>query len=385
MRPAAFLAGVAAVWSFAACASAAQPAAFDCRADDGHCPEVVVAGDPPAQVAGYGPAPFRGLGDPSLRADPKSGAIWLSYSYVSTEVGPGSAPGKPILDIGVSIRLARSDDGGKSFRLVRKLWTAEPERYEGRDGLSGHEVSTISPTSGGWAALALRYFNPWGNDNDFRPDSFHFEMIEAAQPERLAAVSARFGGPLTAPSWQPFVDLSRLAGVGGACPIWTEPALFEDRGVLYLLAQCKTPQDERQGFLGVFARRAGAWRWLGRIAGLTEAQAFGANELTQADLARSREGGLLLIATPNVAHGRDEHHLGCAVLGVASLDPPALARDAAGEPLVRARIVSSDSAQNGPGACAYDPGSATGVLIVRRVFSPAKGVVFSLHATGLRP
>ncbi len=41
------------------------------------------------------------------------------------------------------------------------------------------------------------------------------------------------------------------------------------------------------------------------------------------------------------------------------------------------------NAPNGPGACAYDPGSETGVLIVRRVLSPSKGMIFSIHETGI--
>jgi hypothetical protein len=190
---------------------------------------------------------------------------------------------------------------------------------------------------------------------------------------------------LTARGWRPFVDLSDVAGVGIACPVWTEPSLFEDTHVLYLLAQCKTPGNPADGFLGLFARQATGWRWVGQLTARSEAAALGGNELTQADLVRGRDGSLLLIVTPNIVKGRDEHHLGCAVLPIASLDPPRLIRDAAGAPIVRARIISSDSVQNGPGACAYDPASATGLLIVRRTFSPAMGVIFSIHATGVHP
>lgn len=367
-------------------ANAAGPRIFDCRADDGHCPEVSVAGDPPAQIAGYGPAPFRGFGDPSLRHDPQTGALWLAYSWVSILVAPTSRPGTPILDIGVGIHLARSDDGGRTYRHVTNLWTSDRETYEDQEGYSGHEVVTISPVGAGWAALALRYFNPQGNGNDFKPDSFHFELVEGANPEQLPTARAvRLGGPLTSGAWRPFVDLSEVAGVGIACPVWTEPTLFEDADTLYLLAQCKTPRNPADGFLGLFARRAAGWRWVGRLAAHSEAASLGGNELTQADLARTRDGGLVLIVTPNIVHGRDEHHLGCAVLPIASLDPPQLMRDAAGAPIVRARIISSDSVQNGPGACAYDSGSMTGILIVRRTFSPAKGVIFSIHATGMHP
>lgn len=363
-----------------------EPLTFDCRTDSGHCAEIIISGDPPAQIAGYGLAPFHGYGDPSLRYDSRTGVLWLSYSWVSTLVARTSKSGKLDLDIGVSIHLARSDDGGRTFRYVRSLWSGEPESYEGAAGYSGHEVSTISPAGAGWAALDLRYFNPRGNGNDFSPDSFHFEFAQGADPEHLATAKAEnLGGPLTAKVGRPVVSLSDLAAVGIACPVWTEPSLFEDSRVLYLLAQCKTPNNPGNGFLGVFARQGTSWRWVGRLTGRSDAAALGGNELTQADLARARDGSLLLIVTPNIVRGRQEHHLGCTVLSVASLDPASLRRNGAGAPIVRARVVSSDSAQNGPGACAYDPASSTGLLIVRRVFSAAKGLIFSIHATGVQP
>src|SRR5580704_15474928 len=143
---------------------------FDCRADNRHCTELLIVGDPPAQVPGFGPAPFRGFGDPSLRRDPKRGSLWLSYSWVSTLIAPTSRPGKPVIDIGVGIHLARSDDNGRTFQYVKTLWSSERETYEGTEGYSGHEVSTIAPMSTGWAALDLRYFNPRGNGNDFKGD-----------------------------------------------------------------------------------------------------------------------------------------------------------------------------------------------------------------------
>lgn len=379
------LAMVAAIM-LAAAPACAEPERFDCRADNGRCPEIVITGETAAQIPGYGLAPFRGLGDPSLRRDPRTGALWLSYSWVSTLVAPTSKPGKPVLDIGVATHLARSDDAGRTFRYVRTLWPGNPETWEGVAGYAGHEVSTLSPFGAGWAALDLRYFNPVGNGNDFRGDSFHFEYVEGPDPERLATDKpAIIGGPLTDAAWGASTNLSEIAKVGRSCPAWTEPSLFEDKGVLYLLAQCKTPLKPADGFLGLFAHKGEGWRWVGRLTGPADAAALGGNELTQADLAHARDGSLLLIVTPNIAKGHDEHHLGCTVLPLASLEPARLIRDAAGKPIERMRIVSSDSAQNGPGACAYDAASETGVILVRRVFSAARGVIFSLHATGLRP
>lgn len=364
----------------------AQPASvedFDCRADRGTCPIVTIAGDPPAQIAHYGPAPFRGHADPSIRSDPRTGTIWMSYSWVSTIASP-SWLGKPDIDIGVSVHLARSDDGGRSFRFVKIIWGTESGRYEGRNGYAGHEVSTISPAGPGWAALDLRYFNPRGHGNDFVPDSLHFEFITAREPAGLSpAHPMRLGGTLTSAEWRPFVDLSKLSG--RFCPVWTEPSLIEESTTLYLLAQCKVPDDPKRGFLGLFARAGGSWRWIGELTGISDAEALGGNELTQADIVRGRAGGLELLVTPNLVDGVAERHRGCVVVPIRSLDPPRLARGPSGAPQVLIRIASSDSEQNGPGACAYDPASSTGILLVRRERGPTHGVTFSIHATGLRP
>lgn len=365
---------------------AAQPLRFDCRASDGRCPQVVVAGDPTATIPEYGPAPFHGFADPSLRLDPRTGTLWLSYSWVSTSVARGIFPGRPIVDIGVSIHLARSDDGGQHFRYVRSLWSATPETYEGKSGYAGYEVSTLSPTPGGWAALSLRCFNPRDHGNDFVADSFHFELAEGPDPERLVVSRAiGLGGALTSSSWRPSVNLSQLVQTTGACPLWTEPSLYQEQGVLYMLAQCKWPRSPQKGYLGLFARRASAWQWVGRLAGADEAAALGGNELTQADLAHARDGSLLLIVTPNIVDGGHEHHLGCAILTILSLDPPKLRLDASHAPLVRAWLTSSDSMSAGPGACAYDPASSTGVLVVRRQQNPLGGIIFSIHSSGVHP
>jgi hypothetical protein len=343
-------------------------------------------GDSAAAIPKYGPAPFRGVADPSLRLDPRTGKLWLSYSWVSTSVVRGIVPGRPIVDVGVGIHLARSDDGGLHFRYVRSLWSATPQTYEGNSGYAGYEVSTLSPTPGGWAALSLRYFNPRGHGNDFVADSFHFELAEGPDPERLAVSRAtRFGGALANDSWRSFVNLSKLVQSAGACPLWTEPSLFQEQNVLYMLAQCKWPRNPGKGYLGLFVRRASAWQWVGSLAGSEVAAALGANELTQADLARARDGSLLLIVTPNIVTGSHEHHLGCAIMTILSLDPPKLRVDATGAPLVRAWLTSSDSVSAGPGACAYDPASSTGVLLVRRQKSLPGGIIFSIHQTGVHP
>jgi hypothetical protein len=72
------------------------------------------------------------------------------------------------------------------------------------------------------------------------------------------------------------------------------------------------------------------------------------------------------------------------LIEMSSIDPPAFTRDEAGRLRVRARITASDIPPPGPGACAYDPDSATGVLFVRRHRSGDLFLV-SLRETGIRP
>jgi hypothetical protein len=51
---------------------------------------------------------------------------------------------------------------------------------------------------------------------------------------------------------------------------------------------------------------------------------------------------------------------------------------------VVASVTATDLLPGGPGACAYDAHSATGVVIVRRIQTPGQLIV-SLHGSRLRP
>jgi hypothetical protein len=392
---AALLVAVAATASVAAAGRA--PARLDCRAHSPDCPEVVIEGDPHFQLPGLGWSPFRGYGDPSLRQDPVSGRLWLSYSHLS--VHPLPSP-----ELGVSVHLASSDDGGATWRFERTLADSAAEldpAPPGGLGVSVHEVSTLAPLSDGngsrWFGMHLRYFQPFGQE-DRRPASFHFRLGRAATPRGLGrGRGARLGAPITDPAWRADVDLSTLHPELAGCTAWTEPALYGLDGTLYLVAQClvvdlttgaRLPQAE---FLGVFASdgrgplRQLDWSWRGRLTDRRDARALGGQVLTQPDVARARDGSLLLLVTPKRLAG-GERHKGCRALELESLDPPRLRRDAAGRPVVRADIRSSDSTGLGPGLCAYDAAASTGVLFVRtEIDLSIPDIVFRLHATGVHP
>ena len=248
-----------------------------------------------------------------------------------------------------------------------------------------------------WYGMHLRYFQPFGPEGR-RADSFHFQLGRARRPTRIArGRQARMGGPLTDPAWSPDVDLSTLAPELSDCQVWTEPSLFDVEGHPYLVAQCIVIDLEtgarrrRQEFIGVFASDGEGrvdrldWEWVGQLTDFADARALGGQVLTQPEVSTSRDGTLLLIVTPKRLQP-DEHHLGCRVLELESLDPPRLARDSDGRPVVRASIDSTDSTGLGPGLCSYDPASSTGVLFVRTEVDTARPeIVFRLHATGVHP
>jgi len=172
--------------------------------------------------------------------------------------------------------------------------------------------------------------------------------------------------------------------------IWTEPALFVDKGVLFMASLCMNGTTDVTRTVNHLFRHDGdglspaEWRWLGPLTSKEDAQAFGAHTLEQADLVYGRDGQILYLVTP-IEYGTLVKHFGCRVLEVESLEPPRLRRGADGRPVVRATITSSDTSPDGSGLCAYDPDSATGVLLVRREGDGVTETMWRLHATGVRP
>ena len=373
---------------------------FDCLADDPACPRVMIDGDPWAVLPDGPPSPFRGYGDPSIRKDPASDRLWLTYSYLSYLAGPGDPP--PVQGT-VSVHLASSDDGGATWQRQRRLWPAETETDvapPGGLGVSTHEVSSLAPLDADslrWFGMEFRYFKPFGAEGR-RPNSMHFRLARAKRPSALGnRPHSRIGGPLTDEAWRLDLNLSTMDPELARCQIWTEPSLFGLDGQIYLVAQCLVLQPftgerlEDEEFIGVFVSDGKGpiaeldWRWLGKLSDRADADALGGDVLTQAEVTTSRDGSLLLLVTPKRLRPV-ERHRGCRALELESLDPPRLKRNAAGPPIVRADLRSSDSTGLGPGLCSYDPASETGILFVRTEIDLAKPeAIFSLHETGIHP
>ncbi len=362
-------------------------ATVDCTAA-GPCPEIAIAGDAPATVAGR-PSPARGFADPSLRHDPALPIIWMAYSWPHIEFLAG---GTAVTS--VDSHLARSDDSGATWRLIGSLWRAERASDEtGAPGFLNSETVTLAPDetspAGGWYSARFHYFT----DGRPKATSFTLHVARAQSPELLAsAEESVLGGAATHPYWQPDVDLTSLSVELQGCT-WNDPALLMRQATLYLATQCmmfrggeERPEDE---FIALFATtpagraRTWTWRYLGKLAGREEALELGGEMLQQTDLAVARDGALLVIASPARPSTPLATHFGCRAFEVTSLDPPRLAHDFVGRLRVRAAVTATDQQPYGPSSCGYDARSVTGIVIARRQVQPE--LVTTLHASRLRP
>ncbi len=373
----------------------------------GRCPELRIAGDAPATTPRGKPDRFRGFADASLREDPRTGRLWMAYSWPNVH-----RPERGVEVPGVDIHLASSDDGGRRWTFRGALWPSRPARDRGGRGEPGYldeEVANLLPVVGSvpggeagarvqWYGVRLSYFVPRDGGYGRRPpSSFHLRIGRADSPPALAhAPTAVLGSARTDPAWGVDVDLAALAPEVGHCMLWNEPALYHEGGELFLALRCLAfdrsgaPRLDRSDLV-VFATHARGpaprwrWRYVGTLAGAREARELGGEGLTQLEIARGPGGGLLAILTPDAWSPRlgFVHH-GCRVVAIASMDPPRLARDARGRLDLRGAVNASDQAPDGPGSCGYESASQTGVVLARRHKRRGR-MTSSLHATGLHP
>ena len=385
---------------------------LDCTPD--RFPPLAIAGDDISRYPDGRPAGFRGFADPCLRRDPASGDLWLAYSWPHMEkIGAGARD----YAVGVETHLARSGDGGKSWRRTEVLWPKTPARFAARktgrerDGFVSHEVPTLAhgelDGKPAWFAARLDYFlgRP-GNYKDREATSFCIRVMAAPDLPALAkAPYATFGFDWSSPENAVDVNLTRLSGDFPVAFIPNEPALFYRDGRLYLAIVVMTFRGDTpvfdKSFIAMLATtphgepRNWKWGYLGKLAASAEARELGGETLTQVEIARARDGRLLALVTPlswsaEAARelGGDSFrgmmHRGCAVLEVESLDPPRLAkRD--GRLVVHAFLESTTHTRQGPGAATYDAASDTGILFTLRDLADPKSLAWSLHPTRLHP
>lgn len=345
------------------------------------CPELIIEGDP---LVAWPTHPFHGLGDPSLEAD--GDVVWLSYSWLDTFVTPPD-----LVDFRVVTHLARSDDGGRTFRFVRAVNVAEERGHwddPSRRGFLEHEVSTLVRRADGFELVDLAYFDPFGLASENRTD-FFLERTVAASAEGLGdVVEPMLRSDFTTPSVGGLL-VNALPGLED-CGLLTEPALFRQGDQTYLAANCLAFEGlTRRVDLdrSVLLREdAGGFTPLGVLLDADDAAALGGDQFEQLDLSVARDGTTILIGTP-IRMGEDPAHQGCVVLEMEDVPGARVRRDADGRPHVRTRITVEGNGL-GPGLCTYDAASETGVLTVSTHFdlgATPPNIDFRIHATHFHP
>jgi hypothetical protein len=379
-------------------AASPEPAMrVDCSRNTANCPRLDIAGDPASRTP-----TFSGFADPGIVADlvhPRR--IWMAYSHLEgrrATGASGSAVGIPV----ASTHIARSDDGGATWRFETALWdsplTPDPER-RGPASFFGSETPSLAAVRNGestrWYSVRLSYFlEPVTAYQPRYATSWMMRVAAAdgATPAALAGVEeAKLGTRTTASAYGAHVNLNALAPQLAGCGMWNNPVVAALVGRLYVVAEClefdgKEVNHERTRMIVLSTAAAGRppdWRWdyVGVLADHALARELGGERLVSATIARGRDGALLFIATPQA--GRELTGQGCVVLELDSLDPPRIRRDATGRPQLRAVQTASADRSWHTGACTYDPTSSTGLLTVAATTS--RGLQAEIRATRLRP
>ena len=331
------------------------PLSVDCSRGTTACPAITIAGDAVASTA-----TFSGFADPSLRADPAvANQVWMAYSYLEGK----PATGQGGIAVGETPSLAvKSVAGQITWYSVRLSYFLEP-------------VSAYSP----------RYASSWT-----------MRVAAAAGPTPAALASAPetvLGTASTSAAYNVNVRLTALSPLLSGCAFWNNPAISWQGDHLYVITECieldGAVVSASRTRMVVFATDAvGAptsWQWsyAGVLADHAVAVELGGNRLESADISLGRDGSLLFTAALDGGNTGDVG-LGCQVLELASLNPPALRRSATGKLVVRAVQTAAADASWHTGACTYDPSSSSGLITVAASTSAA-ALSAELRSTGLRP
>ncbi|GAB4336129.1 MAG: hypothetical protein OHK0038_14260 [Flammeovirgaceae bacterium] len=368
---------------------------IDCIGENG-CTEFIVPND------SYDSNPsFYGYADPSIRKELNSNTLWLAYSYPHMKViGENNVPS-------VEIHLAKSSDNGMNWQFVKKLF--EPIAINNpanpnQSGFLDHETLNLLPINKDnenfWLAARLNYFIPTVGGFSERPsNSFYITILKANTPENLTTSTEKqlIGGSLTHSSWNVHQILIP-PDLNSSYFFWNEPALYYDtnNSKLYLIMVAfvydgKTPVIEKHNTYVYATNPTGnpetwTWEYKGILVNQAIANELGAQKVSQTDLAKGKDGKLLLIASPVdwVVAENDYNNKGCKVIEVKSLEVPELERDSKGKLRIRTSITASDANNLGSGASAYDPNSETGILFTKRQKTTAQ-LIAKIHKTGAKP
>lgn len=371
----------------------------DCIPGNPGCIELIVPGDP-YYTPPSGPNTFSGYADPGLRRDPQSNTLWFTYSWPNYRIVNGNRIGA------VDIHMAKSTDSGATFSFVQNLWPAVQMNNPASPAQAGclnNETSNLLPvfdgTSVTWYAASFNYFiYNNGSGNAYAGNSFQIRIYKAASPQGLATATPSILGTYSLDaSWGSIKNLAALSPELHSLDFWCEPALYYENGTLYLVLVSFDYDASGNPIMAnnnvhVFATNpAGnpdtwSWSYKGKLAGQAEANELGGQRLSQTDIVKSRDGKLLMVASPDdwIATENDYNHKGCKVVEVKSISNPALERGTDGKLKVRAFISASDANALGSAASTYDPGSNTGILFTRRN-KTSSSFTINIWQTGVHP
>jgi hypothetical protein len=326
----------------------------------------------------------------------------MLYSHLSGRPAT-SAAGATVGVPHVATRLARSDDGGATWIHDAVVWDspllADPERLAPASyfGSETPSLTAVGDAAGvTWYSVRLGYFLEPVTAYAPRYATSWVMRVTAARSASPAALGGSaesvIGTATTAAVYAPHVRANQLSLTLATCGFFNNPAVFFEAGRLYLVAECLEfdsgqVSEARSRMVVLRTRPTGApptwgWEYVGVLAERALARELGGERLVSATITRAGDGTLLFLATP-MAGSAGIPGQGCVAIELASIDPPAVRRNASGGVIVRARQTAAADAGWHTGACTHDPRSATGIVSVAA--TTAKGLQAELLATGLRP
>ena len=316
---------------------------------------------------------IKGIFDPSLEYDSNTNRIYMSLSSV------GISQAWPIeTGMTVETRLARSDDGGRTWvdpNLDLNLnpdVTLDVSEFPSQAGTWRSEVSTLffDSRNGKWGLLWLRYL-VIGQERRF--DHSWFSLKQASSPENLAQASeVKLMG---AAGYDPRNDvLGGATGspVGGApkimvnqkfaplanCVVLSEPGVLVVGNDLLLAFNCHELPAVNTRIVLLRHRcvlencdyeDGDQWTYVNTLAQDSDAVRMGYKSWTAADL-YELDGQVQLLLTPTLEDSVTDGYNGCFIFRFADLEQGQLQKEL-GDLVVSTEVVGDPELFRG--ACAY--------------------------------
>jgi hypothetical protein len=379
---------------------------------DSDCPTLTISGDPPSSSG------LRGYADPTVRRSLDGSTIYMAYSYPTSVTSPAGST------LAIQTHLAQSKDSGATWSFVRALFAypdavAVPGGGGTQAAASSEEISLLSaaldpthPDTEYWVSAREKYYASLAGETTLKPSTYALRigMVQASSPAGLgdaeaseqvlteANDSASFVTAV-APSAQVRSLGDILASAGAApCELAWSPALIYEAPNLYLAIECTNAAASASSILvlktaphdggKVLPVASWSWAYVGSFGGESDAALMrsDANMTIQPDLAWASDKTLLFVATPAAASGTMvSGRLGCDVMEMASLDPPAL-KKANGQLVFRDLVTTPDLAPGSTfgeqaGSCGYEPAASAGGLIQARKTTSGKVISSTLDNT----